>query len=278
MEQGLGNIENREQPPLITNINAVSNSTGYILTRDNNNNVVVEETPPPIISNINSVNQSTNYVLTRDENNNVVVEEQAVQIQNLSGIADNERYHITRRVGNVLAILDRSIQLPIPNIAQDILFAIRKQGDNYSITRTPALSDYVFETDDLQFFSSFNVLGTRASRAVHVCNLTGKLVKFGLLHVNLSNNQGLINRQYRFNVTINDRNTRLISVNTNTGSGSSRSRTIDTENLNIFFSGGDTLGIRYQRGGGANTGNYCQVRLTVDANARQEHFGNFHLP
>ena len=278
MLQGIGNIENNNLPPIISNINSVNDSTGYILTRDSNNNVVVEEAPPPIISNIDSVNESTNYVITRDSNSNVVVEELSETIQNLNAVADNQRYHITRRVGNVLAILDRSIQIPTPNDIADLVYAIRVNNNNYTLTRTPALTDYVFETDDLQFFATFNVLGSRSSRSVHVCNTSGKLIKLGLLHVDLSINEGLINRQYRFNLIQNDNTRQLISIDPNNSVGNSRSRSLDIEDFNIFVLSGDTLGIMYQRDGGANLGNYCQVRITVDTNARQNNFGENQIP
>ena len=273
MEQGLGSTENRNETPLITNIDSVTASTGYLFTRNENNEIVATEAPEPIISNIDDITSEARYVITRNEDDEVIVEEETSQIQNLDDVQDNERYHITRRVGNVLAILDRSLQLPVSNLNENPIFGIRKSGNNYSITRVPALIE-----EDLQFGNSFNVLGSGLSRAVHVCTLTGKLVKIGLVHVNLVNGTGLINRQYRFILRVNDVNFRSITISQNSGAGSNRSRTVDTEAFNIFFNGGDIIGLGYENISNSNTGNYCQVKLTIDTNSRRDNFGNFHLP
>ena len=133
------------------------------------------------------------------------------------------------------------------------------------------MSDYVFETENLTHFASFNVLGNNSSRIVHVVNTTGKIIKIGLLHVN-SKNEGLINREYRFNIIVNNENENLISINERNSVGNSFSRVVDIENLNRFVNAGDTLGIRYNRDANNNTGNYCQVRITVDTNARPDNF------
>ena len=300
MEQGLGNTENRNETPLISNIDVVNDTTGFILTRDQNNNiiateapgpiitnidtvtettnyvitrdenndVIVTETPPPLITNIDDVNESTNYVITRDENNNVVVEEQAAQIINLSGITEPNRYHITRRGENALAILDRSIQIPSPNDIADLFFAIRKQGNNFSLFRTPAFMEYVFYTNNLIENANFDILDRRASRNVHVINASGKLVKFGILHTTLSRNSGLIDRDYRFEIIINDINLSAFTVSLNNSIGSTISRTRDIESSNIFVNEGDSIGLRYFVGDNSNRGNYFQARITVDVNAR----------
>ena len=57
-----------------------------------------------------------------------------------------------------------------------------------------------------------------------------------------------------------------------------RSMTRDIESLNIFVNQGDCLGLRYVVGSNGRTGDYCQVRLTVDANARQNNFGGDQIP
>ena len=98
------------------------------------------------------------------------------------------------------------------------------------------------------------------------------------MHVDLSSYEGLINRQYRFNVIINDEQQELFAINPDNSVGSSLSRTLDVENFNIFVNAGDSLGIRYQRDANANEGNYCQVRVTVDTNARQSNFGERRIP
>ena len=274
MEQGIG----RNETPLISNIDSVTESTGYLFTRNENNEIVATEAPEPIISNIDDVTSEAKYVITRNEDDKVIVEEESAEIQNLDDVQNNERYHITRREGNILAVLDSSLQLSNSNLSESLIFGIRKSGNNYFITRVPALIEFIFETDDLQFGNSFNVLGSGLSRAVHVCTLTGKLVKLGFVHVNLADGRGLIDRQYRFILRVNDRNTRSLTIAANSGAGSNRSRTTDTEAFNIFFNGGDIIGLGYENIRNSNTGNYCQVKLTVDTNARQERFGQFHLP
>ena len=232
-----------------------------------------------IVENESNVLENINYYLSRNSNtNNIVVRQAQEEISNLDGVQDNERYHITRSGGNVLPILDNSLRLSASNLSQNPIFGIKKLGNNYSITRVPALIELIFETDNLQFGYRFKVFGVESSRTVHVCNLTGKLVKFGFVHLNLGNNQGLIDRKYRFNLRFNNSGTRAIVVARNQGAGSNRSKTIDTENLNIFFNDGDTIGLNYENADNrGNTGNYCQVKLTIDVNARQESFGNFNL-
>ena len=132
----------------------------------------------------------------------------------------------------------------------------------------------------MQFGNRFKVFGFGVSRALQVCNLTGKLVKIGFVHLNLQNAEGLIDRQYRFIIRVNDRNVRAVTISENSGAGSDRARTIDTESFNIFFNGGDIIGLGYENiNDNSNTGNYCQVKLTIDTNARGgNNFGNYHLP
>ena len=264
--------------PIIANINDVEQNQTYLLTRDNEGDVSVVPTLPPLISNINEAEENRRYEITRDGDNNVVIAEAEETIRDLRDVEENRRYHITRRSGNISIVVDASLQLPFWVLQQDVTFGILKRQNNYSLTRAPAIVEYLFETPDLQFGHSFNVFERRMSRGVHVCNLSGKLVKLGLTHLNLSNIQGLINKRYRFIITVNGRDIRTIAIDNRNGTGSNRSRTVDTESLNIFVSGGDTLGLSYRRDNGGNTGNFCQVRLTFDTNSRRENFGNFHLP
>ena len=230
-----------------------------------------------LISNIDSVTPNTGYILTTDENNNVALIEQDESISGLSDVQNGLRYHIMRDRGNLTTSEDSSVQIERPRTF-NLIYGVRSEGNQFTLTRTPALTDYIFEAEELTFFATFNVFNTRSSRAVHVCNTSGKIVKLGLLHVDLSSYEGLINREYRFNVIINDENQQLIAINPNNSVGSSLSRTLDVENFNIFVNAGDFLGIRYQRDGGGNEGNYCQVRVTVDTNARQSNFGEREIP
>ena len=212
MEQGIGNTENTQQPPLISNINAVTANTGYILTRNNENNVVVEE--------------------------------QGELIQNLNTVSENRRYQLTRNNGNVEAQEDSSLQIPTPNTG-DFFYAIRREGNNFTLFRTPAIMEYIFSTNNLQENSSFDVLGRRASRNVHVCNASGTVVKFGFLHTTSIRNSGLIDRAYRFEIIVNDINLPEFTLDLTNSTGSEISRTRDMENLNIFVNQGDSIGLRY---------------------------------
>ena len=274
MEQGLNN----QITSNITNIDSITEGNTYVLTR-NNNNIIVEQNTENIAG-LNTVNRFNIYGLTRNLNNELVPDQLPDLILNTEQVVSDTDYVITRDGGeNLIAreLGENNVRIPKP-ITGDLFYAIRKQGNNFTLNRTPALTDYIFEAEELQFFATFNVFSMRSSRAVHVCNTSGKIVKIGLLHVDLSSYEGLINREYRFNVIINDNNQQLIAINPNNSVGSSSSRTLDVENFNIFINAGDFLGIRYQRDGGANEGNYCQVRVTVDTNARRSGFDERGIP
>ena len=235
MEQGIGNTENTQQPPLISNIDVVTENTGYILTRNNNQEVVVEEQPE--------------------------------LIQNLNNVQNGNRYHLTRNNGNLTTTQDQSIQIPTPNTG-DFFYAIRREGNNFTLFRTPAVMEYVFSTNNLIANANFDVLGTRASRNVHVCNASGKIVKFGFLHTTSIRNAGLIDRAYRFEIIINDVNRQEFTLDLTNSTGSEISRTRDMENQNLFVEQGDSIGLRYVAQSSSNTGNYAQARIMIDINAR----------
>ena len=235
MEQGIGNAEITQQPPLISNIDVVSNNTGYIITRNNNNEVVVEEQTEPI--------------------------------ENLNNVRNGNRYHLTRNNGNLTTTQDQSVQIPTPNTG-DLFYAIRREGNDFTLFRTPAVMEYVFSTNNLVANANFDVLGNTASRNVHVCNASGKIVKFGFLHTTLLRNVGLIDRTYRFEIIINDINMQEFRLTLNNSTGSAISRTRDMENQNLFVEQGDSIGLRYVTGRNSNTGNYAQARIMIDINAR----------
>ena len=243
MEQGIGNTENIQQQPLISNIDVVAANTGYILTRNNNNEVVVEEQPE--------------------------------RIQNLNNVQNGNRYHLTRNgAGRAVPQQDQSIQIPTPT-ATNLVYAVRGSGDAYTLTRTPAIMEYVFATNSLQNNASFDVLGERGSRCVHVCNASGKLVKMGLLHVTTFRSIGLIDRNYSFEIILNNLNQQFFNftIAVSVGNNDGRSRTMDIEHLNLFVNQGDCIGLRYVVGQNGRTGDYCEVRIMVDTNARQSGFG-----
>ena len=219
----------------------------------------------------NEIRQGVNHYITKNENDAVIVREAPPQIQNLKDLERGKKYHLTEVNGNIFAYLDNSLQLTQSNFSENLIFGIRKEGDSYFITRVPSLLEFVFETEDLQVENSFSN---------HVCTLSGKLVKIGFVHVIRADGTGLIDRDYQFFLLVNDLNPIRIRISKDDGIGSNRSRTIDTENLNIFFNSGDFIRLFYSVvvGGRSKTGNYCQVKLTVDTNARESNFGEFNLP
>ena len=255
--------------PIISNIEDVEREQTYLLTRDNDENVSVVPSLPPLISNINEAEENRRYSITRDGNNNVVLVENEETITNLNEVEENLRYHITRRLSNLFILLDRSLQItPLADDIEDLFFAIRKRGQNYSLIRSPALSDYVFSTNELAPNSSFDVLGLRASRIIHVINVAGKIVRFGITHANEIRNNGLIDRNYRFELIINSVNRPPFDINQNNSRGSILARTREMDELNIFVNEGDSLGLRYVQQQGSNIGEYLQARVTVDTNLR----------
>ena len=233
-----------------------------------------------IVENENNVRENINYYLSRNANTgNIMVRQVQEEITNLNDVRNNERYHITRNEGEVLAVSDNSLQLAFPNFNGNAFFGIRKRDNRYFLSRTPALTDYVFETDNLIHFASFKVFGVNLSRLVHVVNTSGKIIKIGLAHINLNTQEGLIDREYRFTIIINNINAQsLTPINESNSVGSSFSRVANIENQNLFVNAGDILGIRYQRDANSNTGQYCQVRLTVDTNARPDNFLTNNIP
>ena len=219
----------------------------------------------------NELRQGVNYYLAKNEHDAVVVREAPPQIQNLKDLERGKKYHLTEANGNIFAYLDNSLQLTQSNFSENLIFGIRKEGDSYFITRVPSLLEFVFETEDLQVENSFSN---------HVCTLSGKLVKIGFVHVIRADGTGLIDRDYEFFLLVNDLIPIRIRISKDDGIGSNRSRTIDTENLNIFFNSGDFIRLFYSVvvGGSSKTGNYCQVKLIVDTNARNSNFGELNLP
>ena len=233
-----------------------------------------ENTQPPLISNIGDVEANTGYILTRNTNNEVVVEEQPTQIANINSVQTNRRYQLTRNNGNVEVEENTAVAVEEPT-TNNLLYAVRRNNNRYTLTRTPAIMEYVFATNSLQNNASFDILGTRGSRCFHVCNASGKLTKLGLLHVSTFRSVGLIDRNYNFEIILNNINQRnfALTLQNSVGDNGGRSRTMDIENLNLFVSQGDCIGLRYIVGQNGRTGDYCEVRIMVDANARRDNFG-----
>ena len=276
MEQG---YTNRESTTDISNIDSILSNHIYLLTRDDNDEIIVEEQRESIAG-LNTVNRFNIYGITRNLNNELVPDQLPDLILNTGQVVANTDYIITRDEGeNLIAreLGENNVRIPKPDTG-DLFYAIRKQGNNFTLNRTPALTDYIFETSDLQFFATFEVFGQRSSRIVHVCNTSGKVVKFGLLHIDINTAEGLINNQYTFQIIINNVNRTLFTINLDNSVGDNISRTMDIEHFNIFVNQGDCLGIRYSRSGSVNSGNYCQARFTIDTNARQDNFGLREIP
>ena len=303
MEQGLttNTITTTSNNIGIENLNTVANNTDYIITRNDENEIIVEELENTIL-NLNEVVSGEDFVLTRNNANNVVVRQGQERIEDLDTINRNEEFILTRNNNNELRVAqaqerienltniesnqnfflsrdslsrlivsqNNSINLPSPNTG-DLIYGIRRNGDNFTLERTGALTEYTFFTNSLSNNASFDALGERGSRCVHVINTTGKIVKIGVIHVTTFRSIGLIDRSYFFEIIHNNINLPLLEVNT-TPSNDRRSTTMDLEHLNIFVSQGDCIGIRYVIGANGRTGDYCQVRITVDANARNRGF------
>ena len=244
----------------------------------NNNNT--QNTTSSVFSNSDSVTENTGYQIRTDNNNNLTLEENE-RINDKNNIINGLRYHLTRNQGNLTITQDNSVQIETPNIFNR-LYAVRSQGNQFTLTRTPAITEYTFFTNSLQNNASFNILGVTGSRCVHVINTSGLISKIGLLHVTTFRSIGLIDRLYFFEIIHNNINLPLFSLNPDNAataiSVGRRSMTVDIENLNMFVEQGDCIGIRYVVGTNGRTGDYCQVRLTVDANARRNNFGGALIP
>ena len=303
MEQGLqtDNTITQNTGNVIENLNTVANNTDYVITRNNENEVVVTELENTIV-NLQEVTAGNEFIITRNNANNVVVRETTERIEDLDTIIQDQEYILTRnnnnqirpaptqeRIGNLINIgngqnfflsrdnlgslivrQNQNIELTNPTTG-DLFYAIRRNNGNFTLQRTPALTEYTFFTNNLQNNATFDILGELGSRCVHVINTTGKIVKIGVLHVTTFRSVGLIDRDYSFEIIHNNINLPFFTVNT-TPSNDRRSTTMDLEHLNIFVRQGDCIGIRYIVGNNGRTGDYCQVRLTIDANARDRSF------
>ena len=243
-----------------------------------NNNGNIENLTSSVFSNSGSVTENTGYQIRTDNNNNLTLEENE-RIRDKNTVQNGLRYHLTRNQGNLTVTQDSSVQVETPTVFNR-LYTVRSQGNQFTLTRTPALTEYTFFTNSLQNNASFDILGTRGSRCVHVINTSGLISKIGVLHVTTFRSIGLIDRAYFFEIIHNNINQQLFSVSPDNAvtDNDGRSMTLDIEFLNLFVIQGDCIGIRYVIGNNGRTGDYCQVRLTVDANARQNNFGGANIP
>ena len=247
------------------------------INNNQNNQINSQEITSSVFTNSDSVTANTGYQIRTNNNNNLTLEENE-RINDKNNIVNGSRYHLTRNQGILSVLQDNSVQIDPPNIFNRV-FAVRSQGNQFTLTRTPALTDYTFFTNSLQNNASFDILGERGSRCVHVINNGGLISKIGVLHVTQFRSIGLIDRLYFFEIIHNNINLPLFSLNPSNAATSieagRRSMVVDIENQNIFVETGDCIGIRYVVGQNGRTGDYCQVRISVDTNARRD---NFELP
>ena len=220
------------------------------------------ETTNPTISNIDTATTNTEYVISRNAANEIIIVEPTPDIENLENIQANTRYQLTRTNGSIQPIENDGIVIPTPTTG-DLTYGIRRDGNAFFLSRTPALTEYIFATNNAVVNANFNILGVLGSRCVHVVNTTCKIIKFGLLHVSNIRTAGLIDRTYSFEFIINNINQPPFELTL------ANSGTVDLENLNIFLNAGDCIGLRLVTG---NFGNYMECRILMDTNNRQANF------
>ena len=238
-----------------------------------NNQITTQELTSSIFGNTDVISANTGYQIRTDENNNLRLDENE-KINNKNTITNNQRYHLTRNQGNLTVTEDDSIRLSGPSTG-NLVYAIRKQENNYTLTRTPALIEYVFTTPNLRLGAVFEIVRNGRSRLASVVNFNCKLIKIGVIHTNSQRTAGLINRNYAFQVIRNNVVLPRLIINYPGNGERIISMSQNIENLNIFFNEGDNLGLSYDGtgdSGGNATGNYAEVRLSFDINARREGF------
>ena len=256
-------------------MNTINNFNVFGLTRNLNNELVPEQLPE-LIQNTGQIQQNTNYVVSRDGGNNLVAIEEAERVNDLDQILDDRRYHLTRENDRTIPVEDESIQIPSPTTG-NLIYGVRRENKNFNLTRVPNFIEYAFRSNNLQTNANFNILGTLGSRCVHVINARCKIIKIGIVHVSTFRSIGVIDRDYSFEFIINNINEPQFTV-TFPGGAVRRSITQDIEDLNYFLNPGDCFGIRYVPTTNAATGNYCEVRVSCDTNAREDDFENELIP
>ena len=248
----------------ISNLEDVQTGTNYFLTRNDTDQIIAEESIPEI-SNLEDITNGNEYVLTRTTNDEVIVEERTPDILGLENVAQGTRYNLTRNANDeVEAEQDTSVQLPIPTTG-DLIYGVRRVADDFTLTRIPAMTEFTFFSNNVELNANFRILGENGSRCVHVLNHSCRLVGFGIIHVSTFRTVGLINEDYNFEIITNNVNQAPFTIGLNNSTGTARARSRSIEDLNIFLSAGDCLGLRFVSG---NTGDYMQARITVDFNTR----------
>ena len=221
------------------------------------------ENNTPEITNIDTITANTNYVLTRDGDNNLIAEEQEELPRNLNNVLANRRYQLTRTSGNVVPVEDTGITISQDGITENTGYIIRRNDGNYSLTRVSTLLEYNFEAEDVQLNAQFTIGGVNNSRIVHMINTDCRVVRFGVIHFSRESFVGFIDREYRYEIIINNVNNRNEIVVPGITRGNPISTTVDVEDLNLNLTRGGTMGLRYVSG---NVGDFMHCTLTVDTN------------
>ena len=91
-----------------------------------------------LITNIESATTNTEYVITRNDENEIVINELIPEIENLNNIQQGNRYQLTRNNNRVQPIQNTGIEIPTPSTG-DLSYAVRRNGNNYFLTRTPVV-------------------------------------------------------------------------------------------------------------------------------------------
>ena len=126
MEQGLITTPFTTTNNVIGNLNTVSNNTDYVLTRNLQNEVVVEEIESNIL-NLSIVEENKEYKIIRNNANNIVVTESEERIGDLSNVQSNKEYLLTRNNNNELRVVEAQQRI---NGLENI-----ENNRNYQITR-----------------------------------------------------------------------------------------------------------------------------------------------
>ena len=273
----------------ISNLSVVTRENEYIITRDNNDNVVVTESAERI-NDLENIQQNSEWIITRNNNQElrVAVGQERINglgsIQNgrnyqltrnalsnleitngvdsLDTIEENKLYHLTKENGSIKPKEDNSIQIT-GNVVENIVYGVK----NSSLVQVRDIVEYPFVSNNLQVNSNFDILGEDGSRCCYVVNNDCKVIKIGIIHVTNFRSEGVIDRNYTFDLIVNNVNKEQFFTIEYNDENPLRSLSQDISNLNIFLKEGDCIGLRYVPTGDDNTGNYCEVRLTCDLNA-----------
>ena len=216
-----------------------------------------------LITNSNEITQGNNFTLSRNENQDIVVEEQQELPRNLNTVLENRQYQLTRVSGEVVPIENTGATIFEEENPRDTGHIIRRTNGIYNLTPFWALLEYNFETEDAQRNALFTIGGVNNSRIVHVINTPCRVVRFGVIHFSRESFVGFINTEYRYELIINNVNNRNEIVVPGLTRGNPVSTTVDVEDLNLTLTRGGTLGLRYVSG---NVGDFMHCTVTVDTN------------